>query len=163
MKHYQKSSLFSLSNIVLVAALLMPIGYLFYANFIRSVPPPLPDTQLEQIASEVPVSTGFTSAIEAAEKSASSLPSFQTYLNLGLVYYQSGLYEKSIAATLQAISFDSSQAVAYNNLAAAYGALGLWDLEIEACEKALQLDPDFQLAKNNLSWAKRRKAEQEKK
>lgn len=158
-----QSSFKSLSTVVLLFVLLMPVAYLVYANFIRQVQSALP------IETTTPATNGgnanaatFLSAVEAAEKAAQANPSYQTFLNLGLVYYQSGMYEKSIEATQKAIDADPNQAVAYNNIAAAYGALEKWDFEIAACEKALQLDPNFQLAKNNLSWANSQKEKQTK-
>lgn len=162
-KNQSGSKAFSLSNGVLLIVFLMPLAYLVYANFIREVPKALPnEPQPSGKAENSSQSISFLSAIEAAEKAAQAHPSYQSFLNLGLVYYQSGMYEKSIEATQKAIDLDPNQAVAYNNIAAAYGALEKWDFEIAACEKALQLDSHFQLAKNNLEWAKSQKANQKK-
>jgi len=144
------------STLILSLVLFIPLGYLVYANFIQKQPEPIPATETK--AAETPATGNIQSAIEAAKSTTEKAPSYQTFLNLGLVYYQAGDFEKSVAATQKAIDLDPNQAVAYNNIAAAYGAMEKWDFEIAACEKALQLDPNFQLAKNNLAWAKSQKA-----
>jgi|GEM_PF-6024565 tetratricopeptide (TPR) repeat protein len=140
------------STLILSLVLLIPLGYLVYANVIQKQPEAVAKT--EEKATETPAVGNIQMAIDAATSATEKSPSYLTFLNLGLVYYQAGEYQKSVEATQKAIDFDPNQAVAYNNIAAAYGAMGKWDIEIAACEKALQLDPDFQLAKNNLAWAK---------
>ncbi len=143
------------STLILALVLFIPLGYLVYANFIQKQPEPIPATEANT-ATNAAIGN-FQSAVEAAKSATEKSPSYQTFLNLGLVYYQAGDYEKSVEATQKAIDLDPNQAVAYNNIAAAYGSLEKWDFEIAACEKALQLDPNFQLAKNNLAWAKSQK------
>lgn len=150
-------------TLVFTLLIAMPIGYLVYANLIRETQAPILPSNNQVITAPSSSSASFASAVEAAEKAATANPGYQSYLNLGLAYFQAGMYEKSIEATQKAIDSDGKQAVAYNNIAAAYGVLENWDMEIAACEKALQLKPDFQLAKNNLEWAKSQKAKAEKK
>ncbi len=143
------------STLVLSLVLFIPLGYLVYANFVQKQPEAIPATEVK--TTETSAVGNIQSAVEAAKGATEKAPSYQTFLNLGLVYYQAGDFEKSVAATQKAIDLDPNQAVAYNNIAAAYGAMEKWDVEIAACEKALQLDPNFQLAKNNLAWAKSQK------
>ncbi len=151
------SNTFSLPAIVLAFVAAMPFAYLVYINLLATTPVAIPETGAESTSTPV-AADGMQLAVETAKTAAEKAPSYKTYLNLGLVYYQAKQYELSIEATQKAIDFDPNQAVAYNNIAAAYGALEKWDFEIAACEKALQLDPNFQLAKNNLAWAKSQKA-----
>lgn len=144
----------SLKHIVFALALLMPVAYLFYANFIREIPRALPQRSVENAGVSNQNNTSQANAVEAAEKVAETKSDYKSFLDLGMAYYNAGMYEKSVEAFKKAIEKDSSKALAYNNLAATYGELEQWELEIIACEKALQIDPNFQLAKNNLAWAK---------
>lgn len=145
---------FSAATFILVWCAVLPFCYIFYSNFIRETPPvtAIPKKQAE-VVSPQSTTADFSNALAAAEKGIEINPGYQTYLNLGLVYYQSGKYQESIEATKKALEYNAKSAVAYNNLAAAYGMLAQWDLEIEACKKALEIEPDMQLAKNNLAWA----------
>ncbi len=81
----------------------------------------------------------------------------EDYLELSLMYYNAGQFDKCIEAANNALQLKPDYAEAYNNIAAAYGELHKWDEEIAACEKALKLKPDFQLARNNLAWASSQK------
>lgn len=144
---------FSAATFILVWCAVLPFCYIFYSNFVRETPQPLQAQNQTTTTAPATAANNFTSALEAAEKGMQANPSYQTYLNLGLVYYQSGKYQESIEATKKALEYNAKSAVAYNNLAAAYGMLAQWDLEIEACKKALEIEPDMQLAKNNLAWA----------
>lgn len=145
------------TTLVLALVLFIPLGYLVYANFLLPKAEPL-----NEVKSNPTTTNTIETVMAKAEQSVKEKPTYYSYLNLGLVYYQAGQFEKSVEATQKAIDIDPNQAVAYNNIAAAYGALEKWDLEIAACEKALQLDPNFQLAKNNLAWAKSQKEKQNK-
>lgn len=144
---------FSAATFVLAWCAIMPLCYIFYSNFIRETPQYVYEENKPKEVTSAPVVNNFAPAVEAAQKEAQTNPSYQAYLNLGLVYYQSGKFKESIEATKKAIEYNANRAAAYNNLAAAYGALEQWDLEIEACKKALEIEPDLQLAKNNLAWA----------
>jgi tetratricopeptide (TPR) repeat protein len=77
----------------------------------------------------------------------------EEFLNLSLVYEQSGKHEECIAAARQALKLRPDYAEAYNNIAAAYESMGRWDDAIAAAEQALRLKPDMQLARNNLQAA----------
>jgi protein O-mannosyl-transferase len=80
------------------------------------------------------------------------------YLNISLLYYNKGLYQKTIDACKKAIALKPDFALAYNNMCSAYNNLKLWDSAIAAGEKAVLLAPDNKLAKNNLAFAKSSKA-----
>jgi tetratricopeptide (TPR) repeat protein len=95
--------------------------------------------------------------MDAAIKRVADKPDYDSYVNLGLVYYQSAKYEDAINAWNKAIGLNPKSAIAYNDIAAAYGAINKYDEEIKACEKALSIDPNMTLAKNNLNWAKSQK------
>ncbi|MEI7595583.1 MAG: tetratricopeptide repeat protein [Bacteroidota bacterium] len=94
------------------------------------------------------------SKIDASVELAKNSQTPESYLNLSMMYYQKGLFEKCIEASYEAIKLKPDYADAYNNIGAAYNSLGKFEEAVKACEKAIQLKPDFQLAKNNLNWAK---------
>jgi len=94
------------------------------------------------------------SKLDETKEFALKNPTPENYVNLSLLSYQKGLYEKCIEACHEALKLNPNYADAYNNICSAYNALGKYDEAIKACEKAVQLKPDFQLAKNNLNWAK---------
>jgi protein O-mannosyl-transferase len=98
---------------------------------------------------EQQIKDNLQTAIEAVAKEKSP----ENYLNLGLRYYESRQFEKSIEASRESLKLQPNYALAYNNICAAYNALSMWDKAIEACEQAIKIVPDFQLAKNNLNWA----------
>ena len=90
-------------------------------------------------------------------KQAREHPTPETYLNLSLVYYKSGLYQDTIEACRKSLEIKPDYDLAYNNMCSAYNQMGEWDLAIEACRKALQINPAFQRARANLSWAEKGK------
>ncbi len=97
------------------------------------------------------------SELERAKDNALSNPGFDTYVNLGLLYYRNEEYQNCINITIKALEFSAppeKQALAYNNIGSAYNVLSMPDSAIKACEKALSLKPDMELAKNNLKAAK---------
>ena len=75
------------------------------------------------------------------------------YINLSLQHYKEGEWEKCIEASIGALNFDPSSAIAYNNICSAYIQLEDFDRAILACNKALALRPDFSRARNNLNQA----------
>ena len=101
-------------------------------------------------------------AMDAAKDNALNNPSFDSYLNLGLMYYRTGENQYCINATLKALEFPTTtdkQAMAYNNLCSVYNVLSMSNEAIKACQKAISLSADFQLAKNNLKVAMSAKKE----
>ena len=95
--------------------------------------------------------------LHQAEVLAGAKPTAENYLNLSLIYYQQGQYEKCIEACKNALKLKPDFADAYCNICASYNQLKQWDKAEEACNKALKIDPNHKLAKGNLDWAKNRK------
>ncbi|MFA4853389.1 MAG: tetratricopeptide repeat protein [Bacteroidales bacterium] len=104
--------------------------------------------------SYIDIAKGKKTQVQINEEQTKNNPTPENYLNLSLLYYQKGLYEKCIDACREAIKLRPDYAAAYNNICSAYNALGKYEEGIKACEKAIAIQPDFQLAKNNLNWAK---------
>lgn len=135
----------SLIRIGLILFFSFPLVYLLIQ---RAVGP-----QKENPKSSSLSQTVETDALQRAKNNALLNPSHDTFLELGLQYYNHKQFQECILATEKAIEYNPNSHLAYNNLCAAYNSLGLWDKGIEACQKALLISPDFQLAKNNLAWA----------
>lgn len=95
--------------------------------------------------------------VEIREEEAMKSPTAEKYLDLSLLFYQKGQYEKSIEACQNAIKLKPDYADAYSNMCASYNQLKQWDKAIEACDHALKIDPSHKLANGNLNWAKREK------
>lgn len=81
-------------------------------------------------------------------------PTLENYINLSLLYYNFGCYQKCVAASTNALLYDANSDIAYNNICSAYNMLEKWELAIEAGEKGLKLNPENQLLKNNLLISK---------
>jgi tetratricopeptide (TPR) repeat protein len=94
---------------------------------------------------------------EIRQEEALKAPTAEKYLDLSLLFYQKGEYEKSIEACQNAIKLKPDYADAYSNMCAAYNQLKQWDKAIEACNHALQINPEHKLANGNLNWAKQEK------
>ncbi len=92
--------------------------------------------------------------MKSVSESSAIKPSYETWLNLSMIYYNSGFYYLAIKASENALKYNKNSANAYNNICSAYNSMGKWEKGIEACNKALKIDPNFDLAKNNLNWAK---------
>lgn len=92
--------------------------------------------------------------IAELEKKAKNNPTADNYIELSLVYYNQGMYEKCIEACREALKLKPDYATAYNNICSAYNQMKMWDKAIEACSEAIRLQPDFELAKNNLIFAR---------
>jgi len=90
-----------------------------------------------------------------AEKIAAA-PTAEKYLNLSLLYFNTGKYEQCIEAANQAIKLKPGYDLAYNNICAAYNKLGQWDKAIAAGKQGLIFNPNNQLLKNNLQEAYKR-------
>ncbi|MBX2908643.1 MAG: tetratricopeptide repeat protein [Chitinophagales bacterium] len=141
------------ATVILALALLILVVYIVATNLNSSSAP-----QQQKVVEKQNI-TPSVSGIESALKATELNPNYETYFNLGLVYYNAANYLESVSAWKKALEYNPQSAVAYNNIAAAYGALEMWNEEIAACEKALAIDPNMTLAKNNLDWAKKMKAE----
>lgn len=146
----------------------VPEGYYYYANFLMK------ENRFSEATSYLEkglqISPGHTNLINLYttlknttqnpqqqlsyyEDLCSREPSVNNFIELGVLYYQNLMYEKSIEASLSAIKLDSLNAIAYNNICSAYNALQMYEKAIEACNNALKIDPTFERAKNNLQFS----------
>ena len=138
---------------ILFLMILIPIVYTLVSNLQKPVPPPVIIPTVNSVAASNPANV-----IEINLKAVADNPGFQSYLNLGLAYYNVARYEEGIAAWKKALEYNPKSDLAYNNIAAAYGAMNKWDEEISACKKALAINPNLDLAKRNMDWAKEMKS-----
>ena len=95
--------------------------------------------------------------IEAIRADIKRQPSEGNYINLSLVYYNLGSFQKCADAAQKALEYNPKSVVAFNNICSAYNMLKIWDKAIEAGENGLKLDPSNQLLKNNLEVSKKGK------
>ena len=142
---------------ILILVLLIPAVYTIVANLQAPPPPPQITREQTQPQQAQAKSAADPSAIEAALKRVADKPNYDSYVNLGLAYYNALKYDDAIKAWNKAVELNPNSALAYNDVAAAYGAINNYDEEIKACEKALSIDPNMTLAKNNLNWARSQK------
>jgi tetratricopeptide (TPR) repeat protein len=85
-------------------------------------------------------------------------PSEANYINLSLVYYNLGSFQKCADAAELALKANPNSDAAHNNICSAYNMLKLWDKAIAAGEAGLKINPENQLLKNNLDVSKKGKA-----
>lgn len=91
--------------------------------------------------------------LESLRRKASENPTVDNFLNLGLEYYEEGLFDSCIISSKQILSIDPNNILAYNNICAANNQLKNWDSAIEAANQGLKIDPNNQILKNNRSVA----------
>jgi protein O-mannosyl-transferase len=84
-------------------------------------------------------------------------PTAPGYVDLSLMYYRSGDYEKCIDACKKALLLKPGYDLAYNNICASYNKLKQWDKAIQAGEEGLKYNPNNTLLKNNLAEAEKAK------
>ncbi len=75
------------------------------------------------------------------------------HYNLGVTYYELGMYKEMIESCKQAIKIDPDDASVHNNLGLAYGKSGKYEEAIESYKQALRIDPDDAKVHNNLGVA----------
>lgn len=85
-----------------------------------------------------------TDAIECFEIAQSLEPSASSLHNVGLIYYETGNYEKAALAFEQALEIDSEMAARHIAYAKAQEKLGHKKKMIESLEKAVSIDPNPQ-------------------
>lgn len=137
------------SFIVLVLTAFIPVVYTLVSNLPKQTATPV----ISPVATVITQPVNQFAEIETALQKANTAPGYDTYINLGMAYYNTGKYEESIKAWEKALEYNNNGDLAYNNIAAAYGNLQNYDAEIEVCKKALSINPHFELAKRNLQWA----------
>jgi Flp pilus assembly protein TadD len=86
----------------------------------------------------------------------------KVYNNLGIAYYEKGLYDKAIEVYRRSISLSPDNFFAYSNLGVAYAVIGRIDLAIENLTRAISLEPQNGVAHANLARAHRRLGQYEK-
>ena len=67
----------------------------------------------------------------------------QAYNNLGIIYYQKGEFNKSIAMYRQATKVTPDYAYTYNNFGNLMRVLGDFDMAIDLYQKAIDIQPDY--------------------
>lgn len=95
------------------------------------------------------------SQLEVEEENSAQYSTAEQFLNLSLLYYNAGNFEKCIEAAKKAIALKPDYAEAYNNICSAYNALDKFAEGAKACEQALKIKPGYALAEGNLNWAKK--------
>jgi protein O-mannosyl-transferase len=90
-------------------------------------------------------------ALDIANKN----PSRDNYVNLSLMYYNVSEYQKCIEASQQALSKDSTSAVAWSNICSSYNQLGNYKEAVKAGQNSVRLQENFANGKANLLEALR--------
>jgi len=85
------------------------------------------------------------------EDKLAKYPNAAGYIDLSLMYYRAGQFDKCIAACNKALALKPGYDLAYNNICASYNKMGQWDLAIQAGEEGLKANPNNILLKNNLA------------
>ena len=75
------------------------------------------------------------------------------HYNLGVTYYELGMYKEMIESCKQAIKIDPDDASVHNNLGLAYYKSGMYKEAIESFRQAIRIDPDDAGAHFNLGDA----------
>lgn len=86
----------------------------------------------------------FNDAIECFEIAQSLEPSASSLHNVGLIYYETGQYEKAAMAFEQAIEMESGLAARYIAYAKVQEKMGDHKKMVGALEKAVELEPNTQ-------------------
>jgi tetratricopeptide (TPR) repeat protein len=76
----------------------------------------------------------------------------RAYSNLGLAYYDRGLYDKAIPLYKEALTIDPDYAQVHFNLGLVYDRKGMLSAAMTAYEKTNSLLPQFAKGYNNLAW-----------
>jgi len=70
----------------------------------------------------------------------------RTYVNLGMVYIETGQYDKALEATQKGIDLDPKFGGAYYNLSIIYQKMGDLNQAIAMAKKSLEIDPEMGMA-----------------
>ncbi|WP_299246653.1 tetratricopeptide repeat protein [uncultured Aquimarina sp.] len=96
--------------------------------------------------------TGKTSTDELI-RSVATEPTEGNYLNLSLLYYNYGLFDKCITIAQEGVTKYPNSDNLYNNICAAYNSLKQWGKAIEVGKKGLEINPNNGLLRNNYNVA----------
>lgn len=88
--------------------------------------------------------------VNHAQTDAKSQPSVDHYLNLSMLYCQSGQYSQCIDAARDALKMNPNQAEAYANIATAFHTLGNLEETLAALKEEIKLNPNLPSAQHNL-------------
>lgn len=147
------------ATVILLLVILIPAIYTVVVNLEKPVP--MPEITAAYInKTNVPVSPA--SAIDAAQQLVNTKPGYDSYINLGMAYYNTAKYPESIKAWEKALEYNPKGEMAYNDIAAAYGNMNNYDEEIKICKRALEINPNLDIAKRNLEWAESMKKKNKK-
>lgn len=80
-------------------------------------------------------------------------PTESNYLNLSLLYYNYGLFEKCAAIAEVGVMKHPNSDNLYNNICAAYNSIQMWDKALKYGRKGLTINPKNQLLRNNYNLA----------
>lgn len=97
-----------------------------------------------------------TQNLEALERECFAEKNADKILQLTLLNYQAGDYEKSMANCLKGLELFPKHDGLMNNYIASANNLGKYELSLEMGKKALAINPNNQLLKNNLALAEKR-------
>jgi len=93
---------------------------------------------------------------QTLEKEAIISGDVKKMIELSMIYYNSGNFEKCVEICTKIIQSHSDNVIAYNNLIAALNNLGRYSESIKYGNQALKIDPENQLLKNNIAAAQKR-------
>jgi len=99
--------------------------------------------------------------INQAAQNALASPSPENFLNLSVIEFKAGYFDKCVIAAKKAIELKPDYAAAYNNVAAGYLRLGMWDSCIVAAQQAIRIDSTQRIAKSILATALGKKNEEQ--
>src|SRR4051812_12163196 len=107
------------ATVLLLLVILIPVIYTVVVNLQKPESMPVITPAVTAPAANQNVSP--SAAIDAAAKVAAAKPTYESYINLGLTYYNAAQYQESIKAWEKALEYNPKGELAFNNIAAAYG------------------------------------------
>ena len=102
--------------------------------------------------------SGEGSAIEQATAALMARPSPENFVQLSMLYYQQGDFERALELAESALLLRADYPEAHNNKAAALNSLKRFKEGAAAAREALRLRPDFERARGNLKYAEQQLA-----
>ncbi|MFQ5771722.1 MAG: tetratricopeptide repeat protein, partial [bacterium] len=110
--------------------------------------------ELNQTAMQLLVDGKLNEAIAEFKKAIKTDSTYvNAYINLGFIYYSSGLLDNAVALYYKALEIKPDNPLAHNNLGAALLAAGKPSEAIIEYKVAMKLNPDYPEAHNNLAFA----------
>ena len=128
-------------HILIIVAFLLPLNYVVYHSYKASTK--------NGDNGNASSADGLANLLNATKDK----PSYDSYLGLGVAYYNTHRFQEAIDAWQKGLEFNANSPILYSNIGASYNCLSNWAQGKANCEKALAIDPNFGLARNNLNWA----------